>query len=98
MQKRECDAWTFFLITSLFCIQASPKVAIDRGGGSVHKNGCAQHGSSPAEKNCMSGALRSPLLPQCLSFIPLETHIYNVPTLTFNPTFLSHIIRVQQHL
>lgn len=37
-------------ITSLFCIQASPKVTIDRGGGSVHKNGCAQHGSSPAEK------------------------------------------------
>lgn len=37
-------------ITSLFGVQASPKVAIDRGGGSVHKNGCAQHGSSPAEK------------------------------------------------
>lgn len=48
--QTECDEWTFF-ITSLFCIQASPKVTIDRGGCSVHKNGCAQHGSSPAERN-----------------------------------------------
>lgn len=62
-------------ITSLFCVQASPEVAIDRGGGSVHENGCAQHGSSPAEKNDMSGALCSPLLPQCLGFITLETSI-----------------------
>lgn len=46
-------------ITSLFCVQASPKVAIYRGGGSIHKNGCAQHGSSPAEKNDVRGALWS---------------------------------------
>lgn len=37
-------------ITSLLSIQAPPKIAVDRGGGSVHKNGCAQHRSSPAEK------------------------------------------------
>lgn len=43
-------------ITSLFCIQASPKVAINRGGCGIHKNGCAQHGSPPAEKNEMSWA------------------------------------------
>lgn len=39
-----------FRITSLFCIQASPKVAIYRRGGSIHKNSCTQHGSSPVKE------------------------------------------------
>lgn len=70
--------WKHF-ITSLFCVQASTKVAVDRGRCSVHKNGSTQHGSSSAENNYASPAQWSPLLPQCLRFNSVDTSSDLIP-------------------
>lgn len=49
--------------TSLLCVQTPTKVAVDRGGSSVNKNGSAQHWSSPRKrekKGCISQVLSHP--------------------------------------
>lgn len=45
------DVTNISLHTSLFCIKASTKVAIDWGCGSINKYGCTQHGPSPTREN-----------------------------------------------
>lgn len=62
--------WHSF-ITSLLSIQAPPKIAVDWGGGSVHKNGCAQHWSSPAEKTMWVEGCE---ISGCVALFPLFFH------------------------
>lgn len=77
--REQLRGYSLFHITSLFCVQASPEVAINGGGGGVHENGCAQHGSSPAEEKKNWNEL-SPVKSTTPFLFPLKPpfHMYSL--------------------